>query len=90
MVGQLVADMLMQFLIERARRVTHRRGYSPLILVGVQNLKPKYPNGLMEKADQTDVLRDDETPGSNSTLNFQQLNHLETGSMNAGVLTSCR
>jgi len=34
MVGQLVADMLMQFLIERARRVSRAGGYSPLILCG--------------------------------------------------------
>ena len=34
MVGQLVAEMLMQFLIERARRVSWRRGYSPLIVLG--------------------------------------------------------
>ena len=33
-VGQLVADMLMQFLIERARRVSRVCGYSPLILCG--------------------------------------------------------
>lgn len=35
MVGQLVADMLMQFLIERARRVSHVIGYAQLILLGV-------------------------------------------------------
>ena len=35
MVGQLVADMLMQFLIERARRIAQARGYMQLILLGV-------------------------------------------------------
>jgi hypothetical protein len=35
MVGQLVADMLMQFLIERARRVSQQRGYMQLILLGL-------------------------------------------------------
>jgi len=34
MVGQLVADMLMQFLIERARRLAHNAGYRQLILRG--------------------------------------------------------
>jgi hypothetical protein len=36
MVGQLVADMLMQFLIERARRVSQDPGYMQLILFGVE------------------------------------------------------
>jgi len=34
-VGQLVADMFMQVLIERVRRVAQQLGYSPLILLGV-------------------------------------------------------
>lgn len=34
MVGQIVADMLMQFLIERARRLPHDIGYMQLILYG--------------------------------------------------------
>src|SRR5436190_3876715 len=35
-VGQLVADMLMQYFIERRRRISRRAGYSPLILSGVR------------------------------------------------------
>ena len=38
----------MQFLIERARRLPQRRGYSPLILCGVQNFEFKYPHRLMQ------------------------------------------
>ena len=34
MVGQLVADMLMQVFIERVRRIAHRSGYIQLILRG--------------------------------------------------------
>ena len=34
MLGQLVADMLMQVFIERARRLSREPGYSPLILCG--------------------------------------------------------
>jgi hypothetical protein len=48
--------MFMQFLIERARRVTHQRGYSPLILCGVSHLEFKYPNQLMHLTRQGSVL----------------------------------
>ena len=34
MLGQIVAVMFMQFLIERARRISRGLGYSPLILRG--------------------------------------------------------
>ena len=44
MVGQLVADMLMQFLIERVRCVAQASGYVHLYFVGVQNLEFKYPD----------------------------------------------
>jgi len=35
-VGQHVADMLMQFFIERGRRISRTAGYGPLILLGVR------------------------------------------------------
>ena len=47
MVGQLVVELLMQVFIERARRVSRARGYSPLILLGFRNLEFKYSNRLM-------------------------------------------
>ena len=49
MVGQLVADMLMQFLIERARRLPHGIGYMQLILCGAGYLEFKYPHCLMQR-----------------------------------------
>jgi hypothetical protein len=42
MVGQLVADMLMQVFIERGRRISQEHGYSPLILCGGGNHEFKY------------------------------------------------
>jgi hypothetical protein len=41
--------MFMQFLIERARRVSRDVGYSPLILSRFENYEFKYSDGLMHK-----------------------------------------
>jgi hypothetical protein len=56
-VSKFLADMFMQFLIQRATRVSRGHGYSPLILLRQRYYEFKYSDGLM-RSQSNSLLND--------------------------------